>query len=125
MDLINPSSASGWAESEHKSLTERASAEMVMALALVHHLAITNNIPLHSIAEYFANLSGKLLIEFIPKDDANTQILLRSREDIFSDYNQSNFENEFNKLFTIIAKEKINSSERTLYLMEKHKLRSV
>ena len=120
MDLVNPSSASGWAESEHKSLTERASAEIVMALALVHHLAITNNIPLRSIAEYFANLSGKLLIEFIPKDDANTQILLRSREDIFSDYNQLNFENEFNKFFTIIAKEKINSSERVLYLMERN-----
>jgi hypothetical protein len=119
MDLINPSGSSGWALEEHSSLIERANSDIVLALAIIHHLAITNNIPLNSLAEFFASLSKKLIIEFVPKHDPNAQLLLRSREDVFINYNQSNFEKEFGKYFKIFYKEKISASDRVLYLMER------
>ncbi len=124
LDLVNPSSASGWMSSERTSFLERSSADMIMALALIHHLAIANNIPLGSLADFFSKISKKLLIEFIPKKDPNVELLLRNREDIFLQYDQSNFEREFEKYFRIILREQIETSGpasgtgRILYLME-------
>ncbi|MBU2636237.1 MAG: SAM-dependent methyltransferase, partial [Bacteroidetes bacterium] len=108
--------------SERISFLKRASADMVMALALIHHLAIANNIPLGSLAEFFSKIAKKLIIEFVPKSDANAQLLLRNREDIFLQYNQSNFEKEFEKFFRTISREKIDESERVLFLMESNQL---
>ncbi len=118
LDLVIPSCAAGWMLSERASFLERSSADMVMALALIHHLAIANNIPLSSLAEFFSKITPKIIIEFVPKNDPNVQLLLRSREDIFLQYNQSNFEKEFEKYFSIIYREKIDESERILYLMK-------
>lgn len=122
LDLVNPSCAAGWMLSERISFLKRASADMVMALALIHHLAIANNIPLGSLAEFFSKIAKKLIIEFVPKSDANAQLLLRNREDIFLQYNQSNFEKEFEKFFRTISREKIDESERVLFLMESNQL---
>lgn len=119
IDLINPSASSGWSLKERSSLIQRANADIVLALALIHHLALTNNIPIESIAGFFSKLSRKLIIEFVPKHDPNAQLLLRSREDVFINYDQINFENEFEKYFKITFKEKLSASDRTLYLMER------
>ena len=118
-DLSNPSPALGWAHEERMSLTERGPADTVLALALIHHLAISNNLPLNKIASWFASLGESLIIEFVPKEDSQTQILLSSREDIFTDYNENAFKEAFSKHFTILESEKIKHSHRTLYLMRK------
>ena len=76
MDLTNPSPAIGWANEERASFGQRAQADMILALALVHHLAISNNVPLVSIAESFSKLSPKLIIEFVPKEDSQVQRLV-------------------------------------------------
>ncbi len=118
MNLVNPSSANGWALSERSSLIDRSSADMLFALALIHHLSIANNIPFDSVASFFALLCKYLVIEFVPKDDPNTQLLLRSREDIFQNYNQTEFEKVFGNYFKIITSEKLAASGRVVYLME-------
>ena len=119
MDLTNPSPSIGWGNAERNSLTERGPVDLVMALALVHHLAISNNTPLERIAKFFSKLGKYLIIEWIPKEDSNTQRLLRTRGDIFKKYNQEEFEKEFAKFFDIKEKIRIETSERSLYLMEK------
>jgi len=91
---------------------------MVLALALVHHLAITNNVPLDQIALFMANLGGWLVVEFVPKDDPQTQRLLASREDIFVDYSRNKFEEVFSAYYQIEDSVVINNSTRTLYLMK-------
>lgn len=116
MDLTNPSPALGWAESERASLRERGPADTVLALALIHHLAIANNVPLPKIAEYMASLGRDLIIEFVPKTDSQTQKLLAAREDIFSDYTQEKFEQAFKSLYRLVQKQAIKGSKRTLYL---------
>ena len=119
LDLTNPSSSIGWNSVERNSFVERGPADVVIALALIHHLTISNNIPLFNLAEFFHGICNYLIIEFIPKTDSQVKRLLLTREDIFVDYNQQNFENEFKKFFSIRESKRLNNSERTLYLFEK------
>ncbi|PIY80618.1 MAG: SAM-dependent methyltransferase [Candidatus Pacebacteria bacterium CG_4_10_14_0_8_um_filter_42_14] len=117
MDFSNPSPGLGWNHSERKSLSQRGKADLVMALALIHHLAISNNLPLPSIAHYFASICKFIIIEFIPKEDSQVQKLLANREDIFENYDKFSFEGAFEKYFDLIAKEPIlKKSLRTIYL---------
>ena len=119
LDLTNPSPALGWANRERDSLGQRGPADMVFALALVHHLAISNNIPLSRVAEFFSELGKWLVIEFVPKSDSQVQRLLRSREDIFDQYTKEDFERAFEAYYIIRGITPIKESERTLYLLQK------
>ena len=78
----------------------------------------------NAIVGTFAIFSGLiiefLIIEFIPKSDSQVQRLLLTREDIFDDFDQEHFEDEFLKFFKILKSEKILESERTIYIMEKN-----
>lgn len=118
-DLTNPSPSIGWANRERISLKERGTADLIMALALIHHLTISNNIPFKLTAEYFSELGKYLIIEFVPKSDSNTKILLKTREDIFNNYTEEHFEKEYSVYFEILEKNNIKNSERTIYLMKK------
>ena len=91
MDLTNPSPALGWALEERRSLIQRGPADLVLALALVHHLAIGNNVPLEGIAALFAKLGRQAIVEFVPKEDPMTQHLLAARKDVFPDYTLEGF----------------------------------
>ena len=119
LDLTNPSSNIGWNNDERHSFLERGPADLVFALALVHHLAISNNVPLSKIAEFFSTISKSLVIEFIPKSDSQVKRLLATREDIFKNYDEENFEKEFLKFFKISSSKKLTDSQRTVYIMEK------
>jgi hypothetical protein len=118
LDLTNPSPSIGWENNERMSLQERGPADAVLALALIHHLAIANNLPFSRIARFLHKMCSWLIIEFIPKKDPKVQVLLSTREDIFDDYAQLSFEKDFTEFFTIEASEKIKNSERLLYLMK-------
>lgn len=122
LDLTNPSPGIGWGNEERESFAQRGPAGVVMALALVHHLAISNNVPLPGVAEFFARLGDWLIVEFIPKEDSQVQRLLATREDIFPAYNQAGFEEAFRSCFTIESVRPIQGSKRILYLM-KNKLK--
>lgn len=117
VDLINPSPALGWHGKERSSFFQRCQADMILALALVHHLAISNNVPLSKIAEMFACLGQTLIVEFVPKSDSQLQRLLASRKDIFTDYNEDGFRRAFSKYFTIEECIPVPESERKLFVM--------
>lgn len=119
IDLTNPSPAIGWVNDERQAFLGRCHVDLTLSLALIHHLAIANNLPLAYIAKFFANQTKYLIAEFVPKKDSNAQKLLISREDIFVDYNQEEFEKEFSVFFKIKEKIPVKNSLRTLYLMEK------
>ena len=119
MDLTNPSPAIGWANDERFSVAQRGPADLVMALALIHHLAISNNLPLGKIADYFAQLGLKLIIEFVPKEDSQVQKLLASRKDIFPNYTEEGFIKAFEPFFDIDQQTAIPDTRRTLFLMSR------
>ena len=118
-DLTNPSSGAGWRTTERRSLEDRGPADVALALALVHHLAITGNVPLQKVAKLFAAICTFLIVEFVPKEDSQVQRMLAAREDVFADYSQAGFEEAFRSEFTIVESTAIAGSVRTLYLMKR------
>jgi len=119
LDLTNPSPDMGWENQERSSIINRGPVDVVLALALIHHLVISNNLPLEKITQFFKKICKNLIIEFVPKTDSQVKRLLISREDIFSDYTKENFEKEFEKSFLIKDSIKVEDSDRILYVMEK------
>ncbi len=115
-DLTNPSPNLGWAGNERDSLAKRGPADVVLALALVHHLAIGNNVPLSRVAEQFAELGRWLIVEFVGKQDSQVLRMLSSREDVFSDYDLVGFESAFEVHFELIERTPVEGMDRTLFL---------
>ncbi len=116
IDLTNPSPAIGWDNAEREAFYQRAPADLVLALALVHHLAIGNNVPLERLAATFSRLGKYLLVEFVPKEDSQVQKLLRSRDDIFPTYHLEGFKAAFAPYFQLEKEMPIEGSMRTLLL---------
>ena len=120
IDLANPSSASGYRNSERRSFTERSSSDLVSALALIHHLVLTKNIPIPDFAMLCADLTKKILIiEFVPLSDPKSRQLIEWKEKYHSPYNSTAFEESFLRFFEIDKKEFIPGTERILYRMKR------
>ena len=125
-DLTNPSPSIGWANSERLSLIERSNAErtysfrkLILALAITHHLCISNNISFNMLAELFCKIGDWLIVEFTPKSDPMVKKLLLNRKDIFENYKVKTFETEFLKHYSIIEYKKVSDTDRIIYLMKK------
>lgn len=119
-DITNPAPAVGWANSERESFLTRISGfDVAVALALIHHISLTNNVPFEKTASLFAGAAAYLIIEWVPKEDSQTQKILSDKEDIFPDYDISHFEKVFSRFFDIMEKRVIERTERTMYLMKR------
>lgn len=118
VDFMVPSPAAGWSNKERQGLAQRGPADLIMALALVHHLSIGNNISLKELAARFSVLCRYLLIEFVPKSDVQVKRMLAQREDIFGKYDERSFEDYFSRYFSIEERHRIKDSGRTLYLLK-------
>jgi len=119
LDVSNLSPGIGWENRERASFVDRGPADLVIGLALIHHLAIANNLPLDKVSSFFSKICKVLIIEFVPKDDEMAGVLLAGRNDIFKNYTQECFETAFMGDFIIEQAVKINDSKRTLYLMRR------
>ena len=119
LDLANPSPGIGWANDERESLINRGPADLILALALVHHLAISNNVPLPKLAGFLSEICQTLVIEFVPKEDSQVERLLVTREDIFDNYTQDCFEEAFRRHFIFREVKEVPNSKRTLYRMSR------
>jgi len=119
LDLTNPTPSIGWGHVERDNFAERVSNGFVLALALVHHLAIGNNTPLEKIAEFFATFAETLIIEFVPKSDSQVMRLLATREDVFPNYTEQGFEAAFSAHFKLVDSRLVAGSNRLLYLWTK------
>jgi ribosomal protein L11 methylase PrmA len=117
MDLTNPSPALGWNLTERSSLRQRGPADAIMALALVHHLAIANNVPLEDVASSFRALGRDAIVEFVPKQDSQVVRMLATRQDVFPNYTREGFERAMQQAFQIERCEPIADTQRLLYLL--------
>jgi ribosomal protein L11 methylase PrmA len=113
-DAANPSPNQGWKEQERYGFQTRASAEAVLALAVIHHLAISRNVPLDQLLDWITRLAPRGVIEFVPKSDPMVQSLLRYREDIFPDYTKETFLNYLDRSAKITNTEIVSSTGRLL-----------
>ena len=119
MDLSNPSPAIGVNNKERPSFLERCKVDVTLALALIHHLALGNNIPFKNIAEMFCNITRYLIIEFIPENDEKIRLMTLHKKNLLAGYSLENFLSAFKNYFSVVSTEKIGDSGRTLFLMER------
>jgi ribosomal protein L11 methylase PrmA len=119
MDLTNPSPSIGWNNEERMGFKMRPLPDTIFALALIHHLAISNNLPFKKIAAFLCELSENLVIEFVPKSDSQVKKLLESRKDIFDNYTEESFVTDFEVFYQIIDKKIVTHSDRTLFWMKR------
>lgn len=117
LDLTNPSPAVGWANRERPSLAQRGPVDVVLALALVHHLAIGGNVPFGLLAEHLAELGRTVVVEWVPKDDPMVEVLLRTREDVFADHTHAAFTRALGARFDELDRADLPGSGRILHLM--------
>lgn len=124
-DVLQPAPGIGFNNTERNSLLERLknyNPDITMALALIHHITLSGNVPFEKSAEFFAKFSGTLIIEFPKRTDSWVEsLLVRKREFInhFDFYNEAAFEVGFNQFFTIEKKEIVPGTKRVLYLMKR------
>lgn len=118
IDLAHPTPSIGVNNTERQSLTERAKTDLVLALAVIHHLCIGMNIPFSFSAEQFQKLGKYLLIEFVPKTDNKVQEMLQFKEDIYEWYTEENFKKHYGSYYQILRESSIGSSGRKLFLMK-------
>jgi hypothetical protein len=118
-DIAEPSPGIGWENAERASLIDRANADVLIALALVHHLAIGRNVPLPMVSRLMARLSPHLIVEWVPKEDPMGRRLLAAREDVFADYSIDAFRAAFGHDFEIVEEAPIEDSGRVLFRMHR------
>lgn len=116
INLADPSPGLGWRGLERKTLVERGQPDLVLALALVHHVAIGANVPVSDFVDWLAGLGGALVIEFPTREDPMVQKLLaRKRDGLHSDYEREFFERCLREAFDVRRSERLGSGTRMLY----------
>ncbi len=120
VDLANPSPALGHLNAERPAFFERAQADCVLALALVHHLLVSANMPLSGICELLARLTRRdLVLEFVPRHDDMFQRLMKFRVDLFGDLDLAACRNAFAERFELLRESPIAGSKRMLLFLRK------
>ena len=118
MDLANPSPALGWAGEERDSLAARGPATTALALALTHHLALGQNVPLEHLARWLRQLAHQVLVEFVPLTDPQAQSLVSHRAGLFPGYHRAGFEAALRPCFRLQSVTPLPESDRLLYTLE-------
>lgn len=119
MNLVDPSPARGWRNGERRAFTERGRPDLVLALALIHHLALAANVPLPQIVEWFAEIGGTLVVEFVePGDPMADRLLGNKAAGLFPDYRIEEFERLLGERYQVTSHLRLPSGGRTLYVAE-------
>src|ERR1041385_1353941 len=121
MNIADSSPNLGWRGLERKSLPDRGKPDLILCLALIHHIVISANIPLHEFIDWLAFLGGDLIIEFVTKEDPMTKVLLRNKEDQYDEYDLDNFKRVLTSRFNIREERLLASGTRALFYAENKK----
>lgn len=118
VNLADPSPSLGWRLKERKTLAERGKPEMILCLALIHHIVISANIPLNEFIHWLRETNSSLIIEFVTREDEMVQTLLRNKEDNYIDYDGKYFEKTLSASYTILDRKILKDGKRILYFAE-------
>jgi len=113
-DLASPSPALGWNQSEREPLLERLRSDLVLALALVHHLVLAAGAPIESVIALLARLGREAFVEYVPMDDPQARRLLQNR-DASHTYDLARFEAALGAHYSIAEVAPVDESSRVLY----------
>lgn len=122
VDLSRPTPAIGWRNGECPSFLDRAAAgfDLVLMLAVLHHLMVSERIPLEEIIALAADLTTDyFIIEFVPPEDPMFRRIARGRDNLFESFDQRAFERISERKFTIVRSQRLGQTGRRLYLLRK------
>ena len=114
-NVADPSPNWGWRNRERTDLASRARPDLVMCLALIHHIVITANVPLDEFIGWLADLADQLVIEYVSRADEKVQALLRNKRDKYSDYSREGLERALGEHYTVRRHLVLESGNRHLY----------
>jgi len=122
VNISRPTPRMGWRYSENPSFLDRALGrfDLVMMLAVVHHMLVQERIPLREIMRLAADLTTEsLIVEFVPPDDKMFRRLTRGRDHLHKDLTTEKFTEISSEFFQIVRSEKLPDTKREIFLMTK------
>jgi hypothetical protein len=114
-NVCNPTPALGFNNAERSTLETRSKPDAIIALAVIHHLSITNNVPLDQSADYFADRAEELIIEFVAPEDSQVQRLLAQKNVAYAWYSEGHFQSSYSRRFELVSRQEITGSHRCIY----------
>jgi SAM-dependent methyltransferase len=119
MNLVDPSGGIGWRNRERAAFVDRVRPDVLLALALVHHVAIAGNVPLGEVVSWLRSFGGRVVVEFVHVDDVQVKRLLANKPPgLFNDYRREAFEQLLAEQFLVHEQQRLPNGTRTLYLAE-------
>jgi SAM-dependent methyltransferase len=115
VDVTDPSPNLGWRGLERRAMLGRGRPDLVLSLALVHHLVITSNIPLADVVEWFREMGGEIVVEFPTREDEMVKLLLRNKDQAYDDYSTEFFEACLANHFALCQRIVLPSGRRIIY----------
>lgn len=116
LDLADPSPAMGWRGLERPSFVQRVRPDLVLCLAVIHHLALSNTVPFDEIVGLLRDFDAPLVVEMPHRDDPMAaRLLARKRAGLFAHYDRPQWEEALRRRFTVEEQVTLPSGTRTLY----------
>lgn len=118
MDVANPSPGQGWAGRERAAFEARGRPDLVLFLALIHHLRVSANVPLALCLEWLRGLGAAVILEFVGREDEMFRALVEHRREDYADYTAERFEEEVRGRFRVLDRQRLKGGARELLLLE-------
>lgn len=117
MDLANLSPGQGWAGCERKAFDKRTMPDLVISLALIHHLRISANVPVAMFLDWLRALGSTVILEFVDRHDEMVEKLLTNKKEQYDDYNKDAFQRAVEDRFVIRESKDLKGGRRTIYML--------
>ena len=117
INLSNISPGQGWAGKERRAFDQRKKPDLVLCLALIHHVRLSANIPNILFLKWLRSLESDVIIEFVNRDDEMVVKLLTNKKEQYQDYNLDQFVAEVELLFTIGDRESLKGGKREIFYL--------
>ena len=114
-DVADPSPGLGWCGRERRPLPDRGAPDLILCLALAHHVVIGRNVPLADFVDWLAGFGADVIVEIVDRGDPLVEQLLRKRRGQAIHYSDAAARAELAGRFGGMTRETMSSGTRTLY----------
>jgi ribosomal protein L11 methylase PrmA len=122
VNLCRPTPGTGWRNEECPAFLDRARGafDCVLMLAVIHHMLVTERVPLPEIIDMAAEITRDLVIvEFVGPEDSMFRRIARGRDHLHADLNIEVFEQACGRRFEIVRQQHLPETHRWLYLLRR------
>lgn len=115
MNLADPSPSQGWANAERAAFDKRNKPDLILALALIHHICLSNNIPIPAFLDWLQGTGANLIIEFVTRDDDMVKAMLARKSEAYKAYDLLSFEQELHRRYEVKSSAVLKEGARKIY----------